>query len=694
MAKRINTDLGINVSLTDAPDVKSVSITNPSLPTGKNDFEMLSDVLSQFNPKIQELVRKDVLQKDSQDEMLGANTVNGMTLDDARKAHQEGFPSIYNGWARAGAYKQYALNSNEEFSNTIKKRYYENRNNPQYNFQQDYSELSQFYLKDKQQDPFFQSAFQKISMDTQKWVAEQEFTFQIENLKTRVQQDTMYQLRTLPDKTLDTLNANFRETIPVETSGKDFEQRKQDYIAKNYVNLWNEEFETIKKNLNPVLSKVDFDGLVVEQAESHLKSGGDYISLYVDKLIKPRPDGTPAVLDNPKYNDKVLAIVGKANESLKTLQFYEGLKSGNTSTISNEEFKKYSGALFDNLVNKHLANGDTRGQAIQNAATTLAPHLSMSRPVPQIKEILNRPIGTIITPDNRAALDLAMVLDNVGALAMYFDGAEDSKDAFKWQLATMFYRNGEDPSTVIRKVGNFEQNSKTSPLTESERKNLGGKFNNLQTLHNQSLVYGVAQYIKSTDGSAGFKLGVSTSNYIKDYYFLDDGGKYISKSKLKMLKISEDQYKPLKEEAKLFLKETITSLGESDSIKSSSVDALKETGKIKGFTDNIIKKSQKEDLKIIEGTNFEEGDYDFVINPDTRKIMFVKDNQVGIFEPVIITTKSGQRIQLEFDYETIYKRFIGKQEISKRIAQSKLNQKIETINKYNETYREFLKASP
>jgi hypothetical protein len=48
----------------------------------------------------------------------------------------------------------------------------------------------------------------------------------------------------------------------------------------------------------------------------------------------------------------------------------------------------------------------------------------------------------------------------------------------------------------------------------------------------------------------------------------------------------------------------------------------------------------------------------------------------------------------EFDYDTIFKRYKGKQDIDKRIKQSKLNQKIETINKYNATYQEFIKVSP
>ena len=199
MARKINTDLGINVNLTDAPDVKAVSVTNTPLPTGKNQFELLADVLGQFNPKIQELVKKDVQEKDLQDEILGANTVNGLTLEEARQAHEKGFPDIYNGWARVGAYRQYALNANMEFSERMKQRYNENKNNPNYNWQQDYAELSQFYLKDKQNDPFFQAAFQKISPLTQKFITEEEFKNQTENLKRRVEHSTMYDLRTISD---------------------------------------------------------------------------------------------------------------------------------------------------------------------------------------------------------------------------------------------------------------------------------------------------------------------------------------------------------------------------------------------------------------------------------------------------------------------------------------------------------------
>ena len=60
-----------------------------------------------------------------------------MSLEDARKAHQEGFPDIYNGWARVGAAKQYAINATENFGYEFKKRYLENRNDPNYRWQED-----------------------------------------------------------------------------------------------------------------------------------------------------------------------------------------------------------------------------------------------------------------------------------------------------------------------------------------------------------------------------------------------------------------------------------------------------------------------------------------------------------------------------------------------------------------------------
>ena len=43
-----------------------------------------------------------------------------MTLEEAKEAHKNGFPDIFNGWARYGAYKQYANNSVDNFIQDFK----------------------------------------------------------------------------------------------------------------------------------------------------------------------------------------------------------------------------------------------------------------------------------------------------------------------------------------------------------------------------------------------------------------------------------------------------------------------------------------------------------------------------------------------------------------------------------------------
>ncbi len=130
--------------------------------------------------------------------------------------------------------------------------------------------------------------------------------------------------------------------------------------------------------------------------------GGNYAPFFVKKIIEPKSDGTPAIIDNPRFTEKAISVVSKLNESIKVQQFYQNLKTNNTSTISDEDYKKYSSQLFDNIVNQYVANGATQGQAIQKATEVLLPSLSTNRPIPKIKQILNRTIDQI----NLSFLDL------------------------------------------------------------------------------------------------------------------------------------------------------------------------------------------------------------------------------------------------------------------------------------------------
>jgi translation initiation factor 2 beta subunit (eIF-2beta)/eIF-5 len=674
MARRINTDLGINVSLTDAPDVKTVSITNPPKIEGKNNFELLADVLGQFNPKIQELAKKDLEREAQADLILGANQVNSMTLEEARKAHQQGFPDIYNGWARVGAYKQYANNANEEFANNFKKRYLENRNTAGYNWQNDYAEISALYIQDKKQDPFFQAAYQKTNESTQKWIQEKEFEFQSKELIDRVSTDLAYQFKTLPDKVVDILDAEFRDTIPIETSGKDFLQRKQEFIQNNLEKRFNEEYEKIKTNLNPALTKVQFDDIFLTQAQAHATMGGNYAPFYIKKIIEPKSDGTPAIIDNPKFTEKAISVVSKLNESIKVQQFYQNLKTNNTSTISDEDYKKYSTQLFDNLVNQYQANGATQGQAIQEATKVLLPSLGTNRPIPQIKQILNRPIGTVVTNDNRAALNLALMLDSAGALPAYFDGSENNKDAIKWNMAVMFYRNGENINSIIPKMGRLEQSAKISPLTDAEKNTLGSTFKNLQTVYNQELVYGVAQYFKSTNAS-GANLDKLTEQYIDTYFFKDKGGKYISRSKLKSLGIGENDYDDFKKEAINAVK---------DSLPKPVITEDKSVGKF--GTNKLLKEYYKNNPEKIPDTSFNADNYDFIIKPDNRTAYFILIVGTNYFQPVMMTTKTGEERILMFDLGSLQDKFI-------KTRQAADNKKLRLAQEKDKAIKEFINFS-
>ncbi len=131
---KINTDLNTNVQLENAPTPEAVSIGSGSRIVGKSGFEQLSDVLSSINPAIKALADKNLKQKNEASANEGAAKINGMTLEESKLAHKNGFPDIYNGWARFGAYKQYASNSADKFIQDFKQDYLSQRNAPDYNW--------------------------------------------------------------------------------------------------------------------------------------------------------------------------------------------------------------------------------------------------------------------------------------------------------------------------------------------------------------------------------------------------------------------------------------------------------------------------------------------------------------------------------------------------------------------------------
>ena len=183
---KINTNLGVNVSLENAPTPQPIMNVGREQIVGKDKFEALADTLASINPKIKTLADAELKKRNEASFEEGRAKINGMTLEEAREAHKTGFPDVFNGWARYGAYKQYAINSTDNFIQEFKNDYWTKRNEAGYNWQDHYNEFSQQYLADKQGDEFFTSAYNTGTEELRKWLNVKEFEKQQEDLQYRV----------------------------------------------------------------------------------------------------------------------------------------------------------------------------------------------------------------------------------------------------------------------------------------------------------------------------------------------------------------------------------------------------------------------------------------------------------------------------------------------------------------------------
>ena len=94
---KINTNLGVSVNLENAPTPKPIMNVGEEKIVGKDKFGALADTLAQINHTIKKLADKDLKQKAEASFEEGQATINGMTLEQAKEAHKNGFPDIFNG---------------------------------------------------------------------------------------------------------------------------------------------------------------------------------------------------------------------------------------------------------------------------------------------------------------------------------------------------------------------------------------------------------------------------------------------------------------------------------------------------------------------------------------------------------------------------------------------------------------------
>ena len=653
---KINTDLNTNVQLENAPTPEAVSIGSGSRIVGKSGFEQLSDVLSSINPAIKALADKNLKQKNEASANEGAAKINGMTLEEAKNAHKNGFPDIYNGWARFGAYKQYANNSADKFIQDFKQDYLSQRNAPDYNWQDHYSQNSEQYLADKGDDEFFASAYNESTAKLRTWLNTKEFERQQDNLTTKIRQNTSYDLQALPHKVEEELEIAFYEDELLEEGDgmnmnvKDYAVRKQKYFAENAEKMFEKLYYDVKNNKNPALDNVDFDEILIQEAKTHALIDGRFASSYIKFLTQNKPDGTPSTLNNPKFAPVVRQILKDLEGSNDLVNYAVNWSQGNVASYSKSDRKKFDNQLFDKEVAARTSAGASSAEAFLSTVVSLEQGMQLNEPIGRIEDLLSKPLSSFTTEDSKLALEVYARLDKSGLAGIYFK--ENDKSKYKFFIANAMVQSGQDYRDVIREVGSMDFRTKEIiTLNADDRKQLQNYAVNASYAPNQELTQMIGEYFKNTmqEGSDYVK---ATGEFI-DKHYADVNGRLVSNYKLKKLGVTPENYDVFKINAIELLKEKLNT--EKDVIEDSELIGF--------FFDETNPNVEGDAPNINRGIDL--NNYEIIVNDERDTIMFKENLSTSLDVPATVEYKDGQTVWLEIPISVVKAQIDKKAEIQK-----------------------------
>ena len=634
MAK-IDTSLGVNVSIQSAPSQVSVGSVRPQADATKSNVEKLANVLQNFNPTLAKLANKEFERRNKAQFEEGVMKVNNMTLEDARKAHDQGFPDLYNGWARYGAKVQYAKNATNHFIYGFKQEYLQNRHDANYDWRESFKKSSTNFFADKQGDKEFTSAYNESYAELTQWLNVKEFKKQSDELKYTAETNAVYSIQNLPQTVMDKLEVEFFEKSGItDLNDKTYIPKESEYIRNNIGRVFMEEFKNIKENRNASLSKSDFDKIVLTAAETHADQGGQMADAYISLIQNPRQDGTPPIIANPAFRDTAAAVIKKLKTASDGNKFALEYNMGRTSRYDNKDFKKLADSMFENAVKFNKANGLNDRQAYSKAINDLSSGLRVSRPIPRIKEMLESPIGRDATNDNMIALDVYMQLDQQGLVGHYFK--DNNANSLKWFFISEQVKNGVDPREAIKQVGSWEGKTvrKFETLNSTERASLVRTTGITPNSSNMELTYNLATYFKNLLGVDG-NWEDATSKYLDTYYekLPNDTG-YVSKNVLAEFEVP---------------------IGQWDQVKSVAIDALRAKYKnVPNFiapepsqaVPQIVDDTEIPTVRDTSGFKYDFESYDLKLNMEDGVVYFIpkgNDDFVSGDVPLVITDdKTGR----------------------------------------------------
>lgn len=646
MAK-INTDLGINVSLQNAPTPNPIMNVAEERIVGKGKFEALADTLAQINPTIKQLADNKLKQENEKSFEQGQAKINGMTLDEARKAHKEGFPDVFNGWARYGAYKQYANNSVDNFVQDFKNDYWTRRNEPNYNWQDHYNEFSQGYLADKEGDEFFASAYNQGTTELRKWLNVKEFEKQQEDLQYKVIGNTSLSIQNIPTKVEEQLEIAFYEANPPMTLGKDYQEKKAKFFQENMSKTFKDMFYKIKENRNPALSLADYDDIVINEAELHASLDGRFSTEYIELLTTNRPDGAPAIINNPKYQKRVTELVDTLKDSITLNVNTANWFNGNVANLSKTERTELGKNIFDKEYRIKKSQGLSNADAFLATTVTLTSGLQKNEPVKQIEDLFSKPVTGQYTEDNKLALEVYSAIDKAGVAGIYFK--ENDKNKYLFYVADIKIKAGQDPRDVILEMGSMNTETKEiNELTSNDKKQLQAFSGNMAYAPNQELVYMTAQYFKNINTDLNDNYIGQAKDFINKHYTLVND-RYVSNYKMNQIGVTPDNYDAFKSNAIEILKEKLNV----------EKNIIQETDLVGFFYDETNIDPFTNAPNSNEGIDLNE--YDIIVDDVRDTIYFKEQDGTSLDIPATVEYKNGQTVWLEIPISVVKERVTKKQ---------------------------------
>lgn len=660
MAK-INTDIGVNINLENAPVTKPILDVGSENIVGKDRFQALADTLAAINPTIKQLADKQLKQEAKQSFEQGQAQINGMTLDQARQAHKSGFPDIYNGWARYGAYKQYAINSVDNFVQDFKDQYASRRYENNYNWQGHYNELSQGYLSDKEGDEFFASAYNEGTAELRRWLNVKEFEKQQEQLQYKVIGNASLSLQNLPTKVEEQLEIAFYNANPIETLGKDYKEKKAKFFQENMSKTFVDMFYNLKENRNPALSLADYDEVVLSEAELHATLDGRFAAEYISLLTTNRPDGSPAIINNPKFQDRVSKLVEKLNEAIKLNVDTANWFNGNVASLPKTDRTELGSDIFDKEYRIRKSQGMSNADAFLSTTMSLMTGMQKNEPIKQIEDLLTKPVTGQYTEDNKLALEVYTALDKAGITGIYFK--ENDKNKYLFYVANVKSKAGQDPRDIVRELGTANTITKqVSQLTSEDKKSLQTASGNMAYAPNQELFYMVAQYFKNINTDVDNDDYINQTKDFIDKHYSNINGRWVSKFKINQLGTTPDKYDTFKISAIELLKEKLNVdkkiIQEVDLVGFSLDETNIDAGSYLGT------KSDSVDLN----------NYELIVD-DTRDTLYFKESDGTLLDvPATVEYKNGQTVWLEVPIGLVKQR-IEEKEAKQREINNNLRMK-------------------